>query len=143
MATEKHKIPTLEEVEAFLEQLHFKIKFREHVYFEDGRMKNRLALADLRELGYRSDDRIGFIQRLTVSNYFRGPTEDQQHVPGLGDLWEFGLLIQPGNKKKKAIEYYIKVQLGTPDNNVICISFHPAEHKISYPKLLSKKESKK
>jgi hypothetical protein len=58
-----------------------------------------------------------------------------QNTPPQGDLWEFGVLIKSKSKKKKAVEYYIKVQLGTPDSNVICISFHPAEFKINYPKL--------
>jgi hypothetical protein len=125
----------LEEVEAFLKELHFKIKFRENVFFADDRMKNRLALAELREMGFKSDDRIRIILGLTPANYFKGPTKDVQNIPAQGDLWEFGVLIKPKLKKRKAVEYYIKVQLGTPDSNVICISFHPAEFKINYPNL--------
>ncbi|WP_114782995.1 type II toxin-antitoxin system MqsR family toxin [Botryobacter ruber] len=141
MATYKLKQPSLEDVEVFLKELHFKVSFQENVFFEDSRMKNRLALADLRELGYKSNDRIKFIQQLTAANYFKGPTEDKQNIPEQGDLWEFGMIISSSiKKKKKGIEYYIKVQLGTPDSNVICISFHPAEFKIIYPKLHSTKE---
>lgn len=125
----------LEEVEAFLKDLHFKIGFRESVFFMDDRLKNRLALAELREMGFKSDDRIRIILGLTPTNYFKGPTTDTQNTPPQGDLWEFGILIKPRLKKRKAVEYYIKIQLGTPDSNVICISFHPAEFKIDYPKL--------
>ena len=132
----------LEEVEAFLKVLHFKVSFRQNVFFADDRMKNRLALADLRELGLKSDDRIRIIQSLTPANYFRGPTQDNQNTPSQGDLWEFGTVVKSKLKKKKEVEYYIKVQLGTPDSNVICISFHPAEFKIVYPKLLSKNKKK-
>jgi hypothetical protein len=43
----------LEEVEAFLKDLHFKIGFRENVFFMDDRLKNRLALAGLRGNGFQ------------------------------------------------------------------------------------------
>lgn len=125
----------LEAVEAFLKDLHFKIGFRANIFFMDARLKNRLALAELREMGFKSDGRIRIILGLTPANYLGGPTADTQNTPPQGDLWEFGVMIKPKLKKRKAAEYYIKVQLGTPDSNVICISFHPAEFKIDYPKL--------
>ncbi len=51
----------LKAVEAFLKDLHFKIGFRENIFFMDDRLKNRLALAELREMGFKSDDRIRII----------------------------------------------------------------------------------
>ncbi|GGK83248.1 hypothetical protein GCM10011405_33890 [Rufibacter glacialis] len=132
-------MPFLEEVEEFLKELHFKIGFRDNVFFEDDRLKNRLALAELRDWGYTGQDRIKFIQSLTVANYSEGPKADNQNIPSQGNLWIFGLVIQSQFKKKKKLEYYIKVQLGSPDSNVVCISFHPAESPIQYPKLRSQK----
>lgn len=140
MATIQSKGPTLEEVEAFLKELKRKIRFRENVFFENDRNKNRLALAQLREMGLTSDDRIEYIKNLTSANYFKGPTKDTQNIPSQGDLWAFGVMVKSRVRKKKEVEYYIKVQLGVPNSNVICISFHPAEKKIIYPKLLLNKK---
>lgn len=42
------------------------------------------------------------------------------------DYWEFG-------KKVNDKEVYIKINMGNTNNPVICMSFHIAEHKISYP----------
>ena len=41
-------------------------------------------------------------------------------------MWVFG-------KSVKNTEVYIKISLGRTDHPVICISFHPAEHNLTYP----------
>ena len=43
-----------------------------------------------------------------------------------GDMWVFG-------KDYDGTELYIKISLGAPGSKTICISFHEAEHPLSYP----------
>lgn len=89
----------------------------------------------LAEWGYSSSKLVGFLKELTISNYSEGPIADDQNVPSKGDLWIFGKNIRPENPKRKKLEteFYIKVQLGYPNHDVICISFHPSEYKMKYP----------
>ena len=42
-----------------------------------------------------------------------------------GDMWVFG-------KDCNGIDVYIKIALGKPNSNTICISFHTAEHPLKY-----------
>ena len=42
-----------------------------------------------------------------------------------GDMWVFG-------KDCNGIDIYIKIALGEPNSNTICISFHTAEHPLKY-----------
>lgn len=41
-------------------------------------------------------------------------------------MWVFG-------KHVKSHETYIKISIGAPGTNAICISFHIAEHPMNYP----------
>lgn len=41
-------------------------------------------------------------------------------------MWVFG-------KDYDGTELYIKISLGAPGSKTICISFHEAEHPLSYP----------
>ena len=43
-----------------------------------------------------------------------------------GDMWVFG-------KDFNGSELYIKISMGAPRSNTICISFHEAEHHLNYP----------
>lgn len=45
---------------------------------------------------------------------------------GGADMWVFGVII-------KRNEIYIKITLGLENSQVICISFHTAEHPLSFP----------
>lgn len=41
-------------------------------------------------------------------------------------MWVFG-------KDYDGTELYIKISLGVPGSNTICISFHESEHSLHYP----------
>lgn len=108
------------EVGAFLQDFKEKMKFRD-VLFRDDRGKNAKALLDL-EL--RPIDRKTVLESLEIRDYSEGPNKDQLY--SRSDLWIFGKTL-----KKK--EVYIKISMGAAGSSVICISFHLAEHKMSYP----------
>lgn len=68
--------------------------------------------------------RVEIIRSLAVTDYSAGPI-----VSELGkntEMWVFG-------KDVKQREVYIKISLGFPNQSVICISFHLAEHEMRYP----------
>lgn len=108
-----------EEVESFLRSFKEKKKTFEITFID--RPKNKQALLDL-EL--RAIDREKFIDQLKVEDFYRGPIPEDWH--GSKEMWEFG-------KEIKGHEVYIKICLGPPNSNVICISFHIAEYKMTYP----------
>ena len=58
------------------------------------------------------------------SDYSQGPIPDK--LQGGADLWVFGKIV-------KGKEIYIKITMGIKGAQVICISFHIAEHRMSYP----------
>ena len=111
---------TKEEVERFLNQFHEKLKIY-NIFFRDDKEKN---LQTLTELEITSNDRIEIIKTIKVEDYSSGPIVDTLNK--MGDLWVFG-------KDVKGNEVYIKISLGVPNSRTICISFHKAEHKMSYP----------
>ncbi len=111
---------TKEDVERFLNQFHEKLKIYS-IFFRDDRGKN---LQTLTELNITSNDRIEIIKTIKVEDYSSGPIVDTLNK--MGDLWVFG-------KDVKGNEIYIKISLGVPNSRTICISFHKAEHKMSYP----------
>ena len=61
---------------------------------------------------------------IEVDDYCEGPIKEQ--LNGFGEMWVFG-------KDVKGQEVYIKIALGHPDSNTIVISFHIAEHSMSFP----------
>ncbi|MBK6915582.1 MAG: toxin [Ignavibacteriales bacterium] len=92
------------------------------IIYRDDRGKNLQALADLEITALQ---RTEFIEKLEVENYSSGPHKNTLY-PKRPDYWEFGLKI-----KDKVV--YIKVEMGLPNTQVICISFHAAEHDLKYP----------
>jgi hypothetical protein len=108
------------EVGAFLQDFKEKMKLRD-VLFRDDRGKNAKTLL---ELELRPMDRKAILETLEVKNYNEAPNKDQLYSGS--DLWIFGKTL-----KKK--EVYIKISMGAAGSSVICISFHLAEHKMSYP----------
>lgn len=111
---------TLEEVEQFLRD--FKVKmsvFR--ILFRDDRTKNTQALLSME---MSSDKRKKIIESLEATDYCEGPLDDKLY--GVASMWVFGKYV-------KELEVYIKISVGRPNNSVICISFHKAEHKMTYP----------
>lgn len=86
--------------------------------FRDDRGKN----ADLFDtLKITPKDRESIIASLSVEDFSEGPLEDKLHQRG--DMWVFGKVIN-------GHEVYIKLMLL---QNVLCISFHLAEHSMNYP----------
>lgn len=108
------------EVTSFLDT--FKVKLRVWgVLFIDNRNKNLQALLDLE---ITSLERREIIESLVVSDYCEGPIDDEKYEER--KLWIFG-------KSVKGQDIYIKITLGIKNSNVICISFHVAEHPLNFP----------
>lgn len=69
-------------------------------------------------------DRLNVVRSIEVEDYSEGPIKDQ--LNGFGEMWVFG-------KDIDGHEMYIKITLGHPGTNTICISFHIAEYPMQYP----------
>jgi hypothetical protein len=108
------------EVEHFLREFKQKMKIWD-VLFRDERGKNAQALADL-EL--RPSDRKKVLEDLKVEDYCQGPLAETLYKGA--DMWVFGRVI-----KKKQV--YIKITMGIKGTSVLCISFHVAEHDLTFP----------
>ena len=107
-------------VKSFL--IDFKQKMRIwDVIFRDDRGKNFQTMT---KLEIRAIDRKKVLEELEVSDYCEGPIEDTLYKSA--DMWVFGRMI-------KGHEIYIKITLGEAGSNVLCISFHMAEYKMTYP----------
>lgn len=111
---------TKEEADAFLKDFKTKMRFWD-VLFRDDRSKNAQTLADL-EL--RPIDRKKILEGLKVEDYCEGPIEDT--IYGASDLWVFGHQLA-------STQIYIKISIGIRSSQVICISFHQAEHEMTFP----------
>lgn len=111
---------TKEQVEDFLKRFKEKIKVFD-IFFRDDRGKNLQTLASL-EISptYRKQ----VVLNLETEDYSDGSIVDTLNK--MGEMWIFG-------KDIKGEEVYIKITLGKPNNSTICISFHIAEYKMSYP----------
>ena len=108
------------EVKAFMED--FKIKMKMWgILIRDDRGKNTQTLIDL-EISRK--DRNDLLLALEVKDYCEGPLKEILYKGA--DMWVFGKMI-------KGTEVYIKITLGIMGSNVICISFHVAEHAMHYP----------
>ena len=105
-----------EEVEAFLRQ--FKPKMDVWGIFFLNRGKNLDAAI---RLNLRETERKEIIRSLIPGDY----VETINDALSYGEMWVFG---RDFNDK----ELYIKISLGRPGSNTICISFHEAEHPINY-----------
>ncbi len=111
---------TKNQVQQFLKDFKQKLDVFSIIYLD--RDKNRNALL---ELGITELQRLENIKSLKPENFHSGPNKDTND-PNMPEYWEFGKMV---NDK----EVYIKINMGTRNNPVICMSFHIAEHKISYP----------
>lgn len=113
-------MPSASDVQKFL--LDFKSKMNNwDVLFLDQRGKNAQALIDL-EL--RPIDRKVILDSLEVIDYSEGPLLVKLYDGA--DMWVFGKMV-------KETEVYIKITMGGMGASVICISFHIAEYKMTYP----------
>ena len=120
---------TRDEVELFLEKLKVKLEIF-GIFFLD-REKNVSALD---QLGITRMDRLAVVRSIEVDDYSEGPLLDQ--LNGFGEMWVFG-------KDVNGQEVYIKITLGHPNSRSIVISFHVAEHAMSYPFKTQEKKKQK
>jgi hypothetical protein len=111
-----------EEVEVFLKDFIYKLNFWGLLIRTDRtNPKNTTTLLAL-EFKYVHVRQI--LAGLKPEDYSEGPLKDKMY--SLSDMWVFGKII-------KQQEIYIKIQLGLPDSETICISFHFSERAMSYP----------
>lgn len=107
------------EIKSFLDD--FKIKMKTFgIIFKD-REKNIQGLLDL---DITPLQREKYLFNLKVEDYLDGPKRDSFDSDS-PDYWEFGITI-------KKTQVYIKISLWK-FRKVLCISFHPAEHKMRFP----------
>jgi len=111
--------PKKPEVREFLSSFQEKRRTFEIIFID--RPKHKQTMLDLE---IRPIDREKFIDQLTVEDFSEGPLPEDWY--GSKEMWVFGKTI-------KGKEGYIKICLGAPNTNVICISFHMAEYPMSYP----------
>ena len=111
---------TKEDVEKFLEDFSLKVEIF-GIRFREDREKNQSSLA---ELGIVPDERKNIIMQLNCYDYSEGPIIDT--LNNQGEMWVFG-------KDVRGNEVYIKISLGKPNRQTICISFHKARYPMTYP----------
>ncbi len=107
-----------ETVERYLKELIDKIKVFD-IVFEDRKEFYQLQ----KELEITQSCCVEIIKELTFKDYCKGPIDDKIHT---GEYWEFGKTI-------KKTEVYIKINKGLHNKKVICISFHKANFKMTFP----------
>lgn len=111
---------SLEDIEHFLREFKYKSGFY-GVTIETTRLKNLQTMATL-ELSQRQILRI--LNEIRPTDYSSGPTEDV--LKSGPPLWVFGCEV-------KGHEVYIKITMGNPNDNTVCVSFHISERPMNYP----------
>lgn len=111
---------TKDEVHYFLQEFKTKLSVW-GIVFRDDRGKNAQTLLIL-EISPIYREQI--LKELTVLDYSQGPVSDTLNKAT--SMWIFGKLV-------KAKEVYIKITMGIAGKQVLCISFHIAEHDMTYP----------
>lgn len=111
---------SIEQIEEFL--TNFKVKLEIWgLIFRSDRGKNTQTLIDL-EMSVLQVKEI--LHELELEDFSEGPYEEKLY--GNAEMWVFG-------KEVKSAEIYIKISMGMSSAQVICISFHKAEHPMIYP----------
>jgi len=109
---------TRESVDNYLKELFEKIKVFD-IIFEDRKEFYELQ----KELEIKQSGCVKVIEELTHKDYCKGPKTDTIYS---GEYWEFG-------KKVKTVDVYIKINKGLSNKPVICISFHKAKYRMTFP----------
>jgi hypothetical protein len=109
-----------EDVQQFLNDFKQKARTFGGIYYYPRKINTDTLLA----LGITSEMRKDFIMNLSATDYYKGPTKDED--PQIPDFYEFGLTI-------KGQEVYIKLSLGIFSKTPHCMSFHISKHPIKYP----------
>ena len=107
-------------MQKFLDDFHQKTKVFDLVFRND-RDKN---IHSLLKLEISSLQRQQIIAALHAEDYSEGPLPDTLHQ--ISEMWVFG-------RKLKKQEIYIKISMGRPGSQTICISFHIADRAMNYP----------
>ena len=107
-----HSVKNKKDVEDFLR--HFLPKMDVLGIFFLNRTKNQEAL---KMLGITPSARKQIIKSITTDDYIETIMDEFS----FGDMWVFG-------KDCNGVDIYVKIALGKPNSNTICISFHTAEH---------------
>jgi hypothetical protein len=109
-----------DEIQLFLSDFHIKMDIW-GIVFRDDRGKNRQTLLDLE---INKNERNKVLKSLTRHDYSEGPLPEK--MGGGADMWVFGKIV-------RGKDIYIKITMGIKGAQVICISFHIAEHPMKYP----------
>lgn len=113
---DSHSVKTKRDVEQFLLQFLPKMEVLGIIFLN--RTKNQEAL---KMLGITPAARKEIIKSITPNDYIETIIDEFSY----GDMWVFG-------KDCNGVDIYIKIALGKPNTNTICISFHTAEHPLNY-----------
>lgn len=113
---DSHEVRTKKDVENFLRQFLPKMDIL-GIFFLN-RKKNQEAL---KMLGITPFARKEIIKSITVNDYVETVIDNFSY----GDMWVFG-------KDCNGVDVYVKIALGKPNTNTICISFHTAERPLNY-----------
>lgn len=108
-----------EDVQQFLRDFKQKAKVFGIVYYP-----RQINTDTLVALGITPEMRTEYLMNLTMTDYYKGPTKDEN--PIRPEFYEFGLTI-------KGQEVYIKLSLGNFSKSPHCMSFHTSMHPIKYP----------
>jgi len=108
---------TKDDVQCFLDQFFPKLEIWGIFFLERG--KN---LDALKELGISPLEREQIIRTIVADDFIE---TIQDVLYNFGEMWVFG-------KDQEQDGIYIKIALGNPGSNVLCISFHKAEKKLQY-----------
>ena len=108
------------EIRSFLQDFHVKMNIW-GIIVRDDRGKNTQTLLNLE---ITKDFRNEVLRTLVVEDYSEGPLPEELYYGA--DMWVFGKVV-------KGKEIYVKITMGITGAQVICISFHIAEHPINYP----------
>lgn len=113
---DSHSVRKRKDVEDFLRQFLPKMDVLGIVFLN--RTKN---LEALKMLGITPLARKEIIRSITSDDYIETIIDEFSY----GDMWVFG-------KDYDGTDIYVKIALGRPNTNTICISFHTAEHPLNY-----------
>ncbi|HMI61292.1 MAG TPA: hypothetical protein VK518_10295 [Puia sp.] len=113
---------TEREVEEFLKDFIFKLGFWGLLIRTD--RTNPKNIETILALGLKRAHIKEILGQLRLEDCSQGPLPDTLYH--YSPMWVFG-------KTVREREIYIKIQMGLPNAETVCISFHFAERKIIYP----------
>lgn len=123
-------MPTISEIESFLEKVRRNIQLRNIDFLPSS--KNKYALSNL---GISYDDAFALVIGLTAKEYYRGPSPD--HKFPKQQIWEFGIENIFEENERPECDLYIKLTIrnskDTKKKDLLMMSFHSAEKQMNFP----------